>query len=154
MARTTDGSINVTYLPTGYMAVVLLIGAAMLGCGKTEADRFEKSLILSIEANEISVGLPELQRSSPNDAKKKEKLMLRKIEQSLQASDGVSTDFLAGLHPKLPAYYKNYLINGQRLYMEGFTSDDLIKQVQGNALVMEWSTFWVANRDAILSKLD
>ena len=80
--------------------------------------------------------------------------MLRKIEQSLRASDGVSTAFLAELHPKLPAYYRNYLIKGQRLYMKGLTSKDLIKQVQGNALVMEWSTFWLANRDAILSKLD
>ena len=45
-------------------------------------------------------------------------------------------------------------MKGQRLYMEGIKSDDPMKQLQGNTLVMEWSKFWVANQEHILKKLN
>lgn len=132
----------------------LLLAVTAAGCSGQERKRFEESLDHSIEANEISVGLPDLQRSSPKEVKEKEKRMLRHIEQSLQAAEGVSIDFLRNLHPDLSAHYQDQFMKGQRLYMEGIKSDDPMKQLQGNTLVMEWSKFWVANQEHILKKLN
>jgi hypothetical protein len=119
------------------LALLLLISASIIGCGRNNAKHFEESLLHSIKANEISVALPELQDSAPKEVKEKEKLMLQRIEQSLRAAEKVSTDFLRTLHPGLPVYYKDHLMKGQRLYMEGIKGNDPAKQFQGNALVME-----------------
>lgn len=136
------------------LTLFLVITAFLIGCGRNDAKRFEESLIHSLKANEISLALPELQRSAPKEVKEKEKLMLQYIEQSLRAAESVSPDFLRTLHPDLPLYYKDHLMKGQRLYMEGIKGNDPAKQFQGNALVMEWSKFWVTNQDRILKKLD
>ena len=57
----------------------LLLAVTAAGCSGQERKRFEESLDHSIEANEISVGLPDLQRSSPKEVKEKEKQMLRTL---------------------------------------------------------------------------
>jgi hypothetical protein len=90
---------------------------------------------------------------SSEEASRNEALMLQAVEHSLQAADGVSTAFLSRLHPELAQHYRDQFMKGQLLYAEGIRGDDLVKQVQGNALMMKWSTFWVANQDHILGNL-
>ena len=109
--------------------VSLLVVLILMGCSSSESEKFKDSLVSSIRANEISVALPKLEKSAPRQVKPKEKEMIEYIEKSLSAADSVSEDYLRTLHPKLPKYYRDYLMEGQRLYMEGVKEGNPLKQI-------------------------
>ena len=128
---------------------VLCVVASVVwaGCAGSEADAFDESLYQSLLANELSVALP---TTPDRDVGAREEEMAEHIERSLQLADAVSDTFLAALHPELPAQYRDHLMGGQRVYLEGIRSGNASSQLRGTQLMLRWQDFYSANRDSIL----
>jgi hypothetical protein len=120
---------------------------ALAGCGGSDVDPFEESLYQSLLANRISAELPTTPES---EIPSRERQMVKHIEESLRLSQQVSDDFLRAKHPDLPHQYRNNLMEGRRLYLEGVRGQNVTQQLRSNAMLAEWQQFYLQHRDAIL----
>lgn len=71
------------------------------------------------------------------------------IRDGLTAASGVSDGYLRGIHPELPMEFREHLVDGWRLYLNGLERSDPGKQVQGIKLVQRWEAFKAKNVDLL-----
>jgi len=114
---------------------------------------FKNTIRNSIEINEISANLPNIQNSNPEKAKNEEKRMITLIQQCQGLSAKIDDNFLHDLHPELAYAFKNKLISGQQLYADGLSEGNPSKQIAAIGLLMEWQDYWEANSKTIISKV-
>ena len=75
------------------------------------------------------------------------------IEKGLEEGDSISDEFLDWLHPEMKMNFRDKLMRGQNLILEGRKEDSVVKQVSGNELIGKWNNdFWEKNVDAIYKK--
>jgi len=115
---------------------------------------FKNTIRNSIEINEISANLPNIQNSNPEKAKNEEKRMLTLIQQCQRLSEKIDDNFLNGLHPGLADAFKNKLITGQQIYADGLSESIPSKQIAAIKLLIEWQDYWEANNKTIISKVE
>ena len=147
--------IYATMVMTGATLILAAIAVLLSFGAGSQRQSFEDSMTFAYEANRISADLPGIQRSGGAPAAKRQAEAMRGyMERSLAAGKNVTDEFLNTLHPSLAQYYRNNLMQGQRLYLDGLKSSDVREQLQGTQLVMAWSTFWRKNKETILRRLD
>lgn len=140
------------------IAVVSLLALTAV-CGKEREpinanvmrDRFAYSLELSQKANQLSQ--PPGQVASFKMPEQQEKQMKDFLRQSIALGKGMNSKFLNWLGPNLNDIYKNKLIKGMQLYLDGLEKADVAKQLQGNQLTMEWAEYWEREKNGILDKM-
>lgn len=127
------------------------------GCGRSKINShsFSNSVLAAITANDISFELPRIQQQEGAiAAEKKEKEMVALMETSLAEAKNVSDEMLDKLHPQLKRFYRENLIRGQTLYLEGLRDGDPSKQAAAVRTMMAWGEFWGQNKNSIVEKLD
>jgi hypothetical protein len=142
---------------------LLIIAAILVGCSSDDIpskfleDRHHLVQAFSAfdEANEISQ-VPEGMTSykPPPGAEEKVQELIRK---GLKEGNSISDEFLDWLHPEMKMNFRDKLILGHKLILEGRKAEDekdsVVKQVTGNRLIQEWYyQFWEKNVDAIYKK--
>ena len=140
------------------IAVVSLLALTSV-CGKEKEpinanamrDRFADSLTLSQKANQLSQ--PPGQVASFQMPEQQEKKMKDYLRQSIAIGKDMNSKFLNWLGPNLNDIYKNKLIKGMQLYLDGIEEEDLAKQLQANRLTMEWAEYWEREKNGILDKM-
>lgn len=75
------------------------------------------------------------------------------IRAGLTAASGVSDGYLRGIHPDLPIEFREHLVDGWRLYLNGLESSEPGKQIQGIQLVQRWEAFKEENADLLYESL-
>jgi hypothetical protein len=75
------------------------------------------------------------------------------IRAGLTAASGVSDGYLRGIHPDLPIEFREHLVDGWRLYLNGLESSEPEKQIQGIQLVQRWEAFKEKNADLLYESL-
>jgi hypothetical protein len=75
------------------------------------------------------------------------------IQAGLTAASGVSDEYLRGIHPDLPIEFREHLVDGWRLYLNGLESSEPAKQIQGIQLVQRWLAFKEKNTDLLYESL-
>jgi len=71
----------------------------------------------------------------------------------LSAASGVSDGYLRGIHPELPREFREHLVDGWRLYLNGLENSDPGKQIKGIQLVQRWEAFKKKNIDLLYESL-
>ncbi|MFH1083638.1 MAG: hypothetical protein V1751_09620, partial [Pseudomonadota bacterium] len=71
------------------------------------------------------------------------------IRAGLTAASGVSDGYLRGIHSDLPIEFREHLVDGWRLYLNGLEDSEPGKQIQGIQLVQRWETFKEKNADLL-----
>lgn len=75
------------------------------------------------------------------------------IRAGLSAASGVSDGYLRGIHPDLPIEFREHLVDGWRLYLNGLEGSEPGKQIQGIQLVQRWEAFKEKNADLLYESL-
>ncbi len=75
------------------------------------------------------------------------------IQAGLTAASGVSDGYLHGIHPDLPIEFREHLVDGWRLYLNGLENSEPGKQIQGIQLVQRWGAFKEKSADLIYESL-
>jgi hypothetical protein len=75
------------------------------------------------------------------------------IRAGLTAASGVSAGYLRGIHPDLPKEFREHLVDGWRLYLNGLESSEPGKQIQGIQLLQRWEAFKEKNGDLLYESL-
>jgi len=75
------------------------------------------------------------------------------IRAGLTAASGVSDGYLRGIHPDLPKEFREHLVDGWRLYLNGLESSEPGKQIEGIQLVQQWEAFKGKNADLLYESL-
>lgn len=131
----------------------LLILCQVSGCARSDSKIFEQSVLAAIAANGISFDLPRIQNQDSAAAKEKAKEMIALMEKSLTDARKVSDSFLESLHPEMKKFYRDFLMQGQALYLEGHRTGNTSAQVSAIQLMMKWGEFWDRNKNKILDRL-
>jgi hypothetical protein len=138
------------------LTLLLTLTALCMACGasKVTSPAFEDSVIAALTANKISSDLPRIeQQEGAVAAAKKEKEMIALMEKSLAEGRKVPDTLLEKLHPDLKKFYRENLMRGQALLIEGLRGSDPAKQVAAAQAMMAWGEFWDQNKRTILDKL-
>lgn len=136
--------------------LLLLLAALCTACGRSKlsSPAFEDSVLAAVSANRISFELPRIsQQEGAVAAEKKEKEMIVLMEKSIAEGKKVPDTLLEELHPELKKFYRENLMRGQALFIEGLRTSDVSKQVAAVQAMMAWAEFWDQNKKAILDKL-
>ncbi len=75
------------------------------------------------------------------------------IRTGLTAASGVSDGYLRGIHPELPREFREHIVEGWRLYVNGLENSDAQKQIQGIQLIQHWEAFKKKNVDLLYESL-
>ena len=75
------------------------------------------------------------------------------IRAGLTAASGVSDGYLRGIHSDLPIEFREHLVDGWRLYLNGLERSEPGKQIQGIQLVQRWEAFKEENGDLLYESL-
>lgn len=75
------------------------------------------------------------------------------IRAGLTTASGVSDGYLRGIHLDLPIEFREHLVDGWRLYLNGLESSEPGKQIQGIQLVQRWEAFKEKNADLLYDSL-
>lgn len=75
------------------------------------------------------------------------------IRAGLTAASGASDGYLRGIHPDLPKEFREHLVDGWRLYLNGLESSEPGKQIQGIQLLQRWEAFKEKNADLLYESL-
>lgn len=113
---------------------------------KDERNAFVDSVIALNKARDLSnQGLP-LPKKLPQDV---ENEIFSLTEEGINLSKKVGDEFLDSLHPELRTMYKDNLIKGSELWLEGAKNSNsregVEKQLSGNELVTEWINWFEKN---------
>lgn len=111
-----------------------------------ERDAFVDSVIALNKARDLSnKGLP-LPRNLPQEV---ENEIFSLTEKGISLNKQVGDEFLDSLHPELKLMYREKLIKGSMLWLEGVRSSEskegVEKQLQGNQFVTEWIDWFAEN---------
>lgn len=77
---------------------------------------------------------------------------IESIKKCLEATQGVSDEFLDWAHPHLKYHYRNHLSEGLRLILEGMQNDDVSKQLTGCIKRNKWIDFQNNNGEHLANK--
>lgn len=119
--------------------------------GNAHRDSLQVSLNASLEANELT--------QPPNNGgpfqvdSVTENTIITLLSRSVTAGESVDDRVLAHFHEDLPTNFKDYFLEGNKRYLHGIKNEDVVAQLEGNALVMRWAAFWEAHKDEILDKM-
>jgi hypothetical protein len=75
------------------------------------------------------------------------------IRAGLSAASSVSDAYLRGIHPDLPKEFREHLVNGWRLYLDGLESSEPEKQIEAIQLIQRWEAFKGKNADLLYESL-
>jgi len=75
------------------------------------------------------------------------------IRSGITAASGVSDSYLRGIHPDLPKEFREHLVEGWRLYLNGLESSEPRKQIEGIQLIQRWEIFKGKNADLLYESL-
>jgi hypothetical protein len=75
------------------------------------------------------------------------------IRAGLSSSSGVSDAYLRGIHPDLPKEFREYLVDGWRLYLDGLESSKPENQIQGIQHLQRWEAFKENNADLLYERI-
>lgn len=75
------------------------------------------------------------------------------IRAGLTTASGISDGYLRGIHPDLPIEFREHLVDGWRLYLNGLESSEPEKQIQGIQLLHRWEAFKEKNTDLLYESL-
>lgn len=115
-------------------------------------DKFLSAIEYFQKANQISSNINNL---SLSEQKSKEPELINYLKTGIQMGNEVNDDFLNYLDSNLPFYFRNKLIESNKLYLEGISSKDLStsssiqKQIYANQLLTDWSKYWNDKYDKI-----
>ena len=148
------------------IAVVIIL---VMGCGRSPESNFPEEYVDDREHFSNSIAL--LRKSSdlsqpPDNSGKSFQIPKKEVEeikslktQGIALSEKVNDGFLDYLHPELKTQYRNKLIKGVKLYLEGLNesmsgngASGLPKQIAGNRLLVEWIDWWESNNDDIAER--
>ncbi len=141
----------------------------IIGCGRTSESNFPEQYVDDREHFSNSIALlkksSDLSQSLDNSGKafqipKKQQEEIKSLKtQGIALSEKVNDEFLDYLHPELRTQYRNKLIKGEKLYLEGLNesisgneTSGLPKQIAGNRLLVEWIAWWENNNDDIAER--
>lgn len=74
-------------------------------------------------------------------------------QKGLLLSSRISDEFLEWVHPQLRAEYREHLLKGTQIYINGKKANDVEMQQQGGKLVRLWIDFWDQSGSQIADKL-
>jgi hypothetical protein len=74
------------------------------------------------------------------------------IGRGLASADSVGDPFLAWLHPQLPRQFRDHLVAGERLLLEGIRAEDSGRVTQAEQLLVQWEQFWNLHRADLAAK--
>jgi hypothetical protein len=146
--------------PTRASAVaLLLVGFLVLGCNRggfpeklaPAREAFDQSVLAFWQADNMFN--PKPGESMVFRSPSQEKVMFQKIQKGIELSDKVTDDFLDYAHPELKEMYRNKLIPGKQMYLEGALRGDRIRQLQGSKLVVQWGDFWKDHQKEITDRI-
>lgn len=69
-------------------------------------------------------------------------LIYRELERGLSTGESVSDAYLDWLDPAMKQHFRNELLAGNRLYLDGLLQGDTDKQVTAIQTIAEWQQFW------------
>ncbi len=75
------------------------------------------------------------------------------IRQGLRSSSRVPEAFLDSVHPQLKSEFRDHLVAGWSLYLEGLEGADPAKQIAGIQRVQLWEVFKGANADLLYKRI-
>jgi hypothetical protein len=75
------------------------------------------------------------------------------IKGGLENAEKVSNTFLIKIHPLLPEEFRERLVKGWSLYLEGLEKEDEAIQENGMLLLMEWEDFKADNVDLLYNSI-
>lgn len=117
---------------------------------------FAGSVIALAKARDLSQP-PDDNTSSFKIPKETETRILRLTKEGISRSNRVGDGFLDYMHPKLLTMYREKLIQGAKLFVDGLEFKNqpkgLAKKLAGNKLTTEWIHWWELNKPDIGSTL-
>lgn len=134
------------YTLTGKAQVPTLLKRAFINDRKY----FTESIIALGEAHVITTP-PEGQDSIQISQEQQQKYYLL-VEKGIALSEKVSDEFLDYLHPQLKYNYRENLIKGNQMHLDGVKSNDVLKQIMGNEKIYKAEQFWEKNKKQIIDK--
>lgn len=75
------------------------------------------------------------------------------IRAGIENANKVSDTFLAEIHPFLPEEFRDHLVAGWKLYLEGLDKKDEAVRKKGLLLLMQWENFRVDNLDLLYKSI-
>lgn len=75
------------------------------------------------------------------------------IRAGITAASGVSDGYLRGIHADLPKEFREHLVDGWRLYLDGLESSEPEKQIEGIQMIQRWESFKEKNVDLLYESL-
>jgi len=81
--------------------------------------------------------------------KEQEEMMKSLIRSGITAASDVSNNYLTSVHPELPSQFRDHLVKGWQLYLNGLDQSDPSFQIQGIQLVQTWESFKAKNVDLL-----
>jgi hypothetical protein len=75
------------------------------------------------------------------------------IKGGLENAEKVSNTFLVKIHPLLPEEFRERLVKGWSLYLEGLEKEDVAIQENGLLLLMDWEDFKADNVDLLYNSI-
>lgn len=117
---------------------------------RTDRDAFSQSILLLRQASDLSQ--PPVGETSFKMSPDQEQKYFDLFNRGLAASDRVGDSFLESLHPELRAMYRDELVAGTRLYLDGLKNSDLRRQLEGDRKMVRWIGFWEKHNREIVEK--
>lgn len=142
-----------------FIGIFVLWGSAVLPWfwEKSEEEKKREALIgvlsNAFKANEISASLLKFPELEATKKKEEETKMLNLMEESNRLVKAVDDDYMKKIHPQLPFYLRQKLIEGQKQYISAYGGRAALPQVKAVYLLQEWQKFWAANAELITNKL-
>lgn len=128
--------------------------AAAAGWFGTSEKEYCKRVIMNfIKMNDMSA---ELAKGGGRNTPDKERLaekMQALIRNSIDDSTKVSDQFLDGIHPQLRVQFRQNLIRGGNLYLEGLETSDVSTQIKGLQRLEAWDNFRRANLNLLYDRI-
>lgn len=124
---------------------------------KTERDAFVDSVTKLNRARDLNQPPLGMENKSFNLPKETENESFSLTKDAINLSYQVSDSFLDSLHPELKLMYRQKLIVGSQLWLEGttdsYSTDGVKKQLDGNNLIIEWINWFEKNGKSFENKI-
>ncbi len=75
------------------------------------------------------------------------------IRTGLTAGASVSDEYLSAVHPQLPLEFREHLLRGWQMYLDGLENSDPQLQATGIEIIHLWLRFKDANSDLLYNRL-
>ena len=138
-------------LRRGPLVVGLLL--LLIGCSSQEEEHAAAQKYYFLESlQQIESGGRQLQSSGLDEAALE--AALATLDNGLRLAFQVERPFLDELDLRLGKNYQRYFVAGVENYRVGIEAGDESQQREGLRLLGQWSVFWRAEREAILTRLE